>query len=420
MYFYVKLIVGLALRILNRFIPTSSKAIYFIPHINCLTDRYDMINFHSDNVLCFFNYLLRKEEFRGYTFYIDVHFPERIPLYERYCLQINPHIQVKYISVKKMHGHLKWKHFLCCCRACKIFTASFHYNFSFKTKKQKVICLGYYTPFKNDYHVGKELYNKEEKIRNRSFDWHITTSDISSRIIALDSGISYSKFKALGAPRLNYLTHTDKGDIIKAYIKGKAGYVAHKIIVYTPTYRDYENTSDRLPVRSVLGYEKCNLKLLSEILEKNGAVLYLKLHPFQRNQAVLQKEDIPANIIIYEANFDFSLYDVMAIADYMITDYTSAYYDFLIKNKPVIFNFYDIDKYRTIRGFSFNPIEFLCAGEIVHDYQELLEAIQNMFNRAEKYKEQRENVNLFINQCLENHPVEDFSASIFRFVFDHV
>ncbi|MCS2279479.1 CDP-glycerol glycerophosphotransferase family protein [Bacteroides thetaiotaomicron] len=42
----------------------------------------------------------------------------------------------------------------------------------------------------------------------------------------------------------------------------------------------------------------------------------------------------------------------------MITDYTSTYFDFLLVNKPVIFNFYDIEEYRRVRGFSFEPIEF--------------------------------------------------------------
>lgn len=47
----------------------------------------------------------------------------------------------------------------------------------------------------------------------------------------------------------------------------------------------------------------------------------------------------------------------MAVSDVLITDYTSAYFDFLLLDKPVVFNFYDFEEYSETRGFSFTPIK---------------------------------------------------------------
>lgn len=45
------------LKLINYCIPMR-KRIYFIPHNNCDTDKYDIINYTSDNVLSLFNYPL--------------------------------------------------------------------------------------------------------------------------------------------------------------------------------------------------------------------------------------------------------------------------------------------------------------------------------------------------------------------------
>jgi CDP-glycerol glycerophosphotransferase (TagB/SpsB family) len=81
-------------------------------------------------------------------------------------------------------------------------------------------------------------------------------------------------------------------------------------------------------------------------------------------------------ILFFQPNFNFTIYDLLAHTDVMITDYTSMYFDFLLTGRPVIFNFSDKDIYEKDRGFSYDPIEIVCAGEIANNEQELMNAIQ--------------------------------------------
>lgn len=90
-------------------------------------------------------------------------------------------------------------------------------------------------------------------------------------------------------------------------------------------------------MRSILGYVDCDLLKLSKILLKFNAALILKLHPLQ-NKTVLKK-DLPKGILVFEQTYKYGLYDLLSFSDGMITDYTSTYFDFLLVNKPVIFNF---------------------------------------------------------------------------------
>lgn len=401
----------LCLKILNLFIRSSKNRIYFIPHPNCITDKYDLINFHSDNVLVFFNYLLQRGSLDGYTLYIEVYDKERIKDYIIYCRNINSNVRVKFIFVDKEGSKWYFRKLFCFCRSGMIFTSTFYYDFTFKTKNQKIICLGYYTPFKDDYHLNNNYFEKQRRISNQSFDYHITASPLASRIIAIDSGIKYYKFYAYGVLRNYYLLHKQKEKLIKEYIRQKTGYIPSKIIVYTPTYRDYEKLKN-VDFRSVWGYEDCDTSALLQILFEHQAVVFIKLHPLQ-NKNIIQK-DIPNNILLYHVDYNFSLYDILSISDCLITDYTSTYFDYLIKDKPVIFNFYDSEKYRQIRGFSFEPIEMMCAGDKVYSYQELLNAIERVLQGKDYFKEERDK----INQCMNTYSVENIQNSIYNLLFE--
>lgn len=47
----LKKIFQVIVKIINHCVPVDSRSLYFIPHPNCRTDKYDIINYSSDNVL---------------------------------------------------------------------------------------------------------------------------------------------------------------------------------------------------------------------------------------------------------------------------------------------------------------------------------------------------------------------------------
>lgn len=396
------------LRLINYCIPVRKK-IYFIPHNNCATDKYDVINYTSDNVLSLFNYILESKKYVEYELCIEIDDEKKISQYKEYCLKKNPYQKISFIErIKRPIWHNSIRiiinNYLSIFSSMYVFVDTFYYNFSFKKHKQKIVCLGYYTPFKDDYHLGNKYYeNIREKI-DLSFDYHISTSSLSSRIVSIDSGICYSKFLNLGFPRNDNLLNFENKEVVLDKLCNILKRKFQKIILYTPTFRDYEKGI--LKKRGLFGYDDdLFLYKLSRILDENNSVLLMKLHPFQ-NVNVFSSMAL-SNIFVWKPTDNLGLYDIMAVSDVLITDYTSAYFDFLLLDKPVVFNFYDFEEYHETRGFSFNPIKNFCAGTIVYSSEELLDCINSILIKGtDDCCEKRHYVNSFFNEFMDNRSSE--------------
>ncbi len=413
----MKFIFTICLKILSFFVKTQKKHMYFIPHRNNQFDKMDIINYSSDNVLMLLNYIIKQaEQLKGYTIYVEIYDESRLNQYTDYVKNIKGlrfHFLAAHIGVpfKFSPKPLKYiiKGYFYFLSSSKVFTATFYFNFTFKKKAQTIICLGYYSPFKDDYHSnGNSYYEHIRNIAKESFDYYVSTSELNSRIISVDSGIPYNRFKNLGFPRNDTFGNPKHIDKIRKYIEEKSPYSPKKVIIYTPTFREYQENQEKkkdINILSALGYTDCDIKKLSDILIKHQAVIILKLHPLKRDELI--KTEIPQGFILIEPSYDFSLYDLMPLTDAMITDYTSTYFDYLLLNKPVIFNFGDIDKYKQVRGFSYNPIESMCCGHIAYNYDEFLTAIKSVL--------QNENTNcntekrITINSLINKH--SDFNST---------
>lgn len=373
----------------------KNNCIYFIPHENCLTDGYDVINFRSDNVLSILNYMLKQEKFAGFNFYVETYDFSRQEEYKRYCDAINNKINVFFIKNGLSDKHLQLNNFRIFIKCKYCFTAQHLYDLSYKSPKQKIMCLGYFTPFKNDYQVHADVPRKNVSLLDRVFDVYITTSKLASRIISIDSGISYYKFNSLGFSRNDHFFNDfDKSHLMKNINSVFNGSV-NKIILYTPTFRNYEYQKE-LPSRNIFGYSDADMTSLNNLLEKHDAIIIAKLHPYMSNSLI--KKDVPSRILMSQTIDNFSLYEYMTISDGLITDYTSTYFDYLLLDKPVIFNFYDKEKYEKDRGFSFEPIEAFCAGEQVDSFMSLMREIDAILSGKDNHQPERLYVNNLMNK----------------------
>ena len=60
------------------------------------------------------------------------------------------------------------------------------------------------------------------------------------------------------------------------------------------------------------------------------------------------------------------MYVLLRNADALITDYSSAYFDYMLLNRPIAFTVEDIEEYRKKRGFVFdNPFEYMPVRRLI-------------------------------------------------------
>ena len=225
--------------------------------------------------------------------------------------------------------------------------------------------------------------NKAYSYRTNYF---ITSGNIVNKAYSKTFNLEYDNFFALGVPRTDTLFDKDYINNLKVEFYNKNPNLKNKkIYFYCPTFREVNNKDQFI----------CNFDLtkLSRALNDNEIFIY-KLHP--RILMKLENKDTSKITNMHEVNnniLDFSEYnilDLIIISDVIMTDYSSAFMEGLLLNKPIVFAASDIDDYE--RGFFIDYRKDL-PGEIVesNEPEDILKALRNATIEHPNYQIFKEN-----------------------------
>ncbi len=350
-------------KFINLLIPKKKNSIFAEPHKNGKIECHDIINYFGDSVLTFLHFMLEEGYCKHNYIYLSVYDNERDKIIYDY---ISNYKDINITLVRHFSCFTGLKRYFCKVlyeirkmRSEIWLSATVHTNKRFACKKQKLVCLEYFTSFKSDYNALPFDYLPK--------NWSLvcSTSVLDSVTKSAAFAIPFHCFKPLGLCRNDVLfKRTEKEPLIRDWIRKKTDRNYEKIIIYAPTYRDYEENV--VKQRNVWGYD--DETVIDKAIDKSNAIVIVKMHSWQ-NLNVVSRKNI--NIIFYEPSYNFSIYDIMTMADLMITDYSSIGLDFLLIDKPVIYSLYDEEKYLKTRGMCIEPIEEICGGEIAKTADEL-------------------------------------------------
>jgi len=385
------------LRLVSHFIRKSSESVFFLPSKNSINDRYDIVNCHSDNALFLANILISSPEYASFKISV-VYFDEnQLGKYLDFCRPFHSErivfvLYSKRLAFKKAFVHSKY-----------IFTDDYYEQFRYRVKNQYIVCLSYYPfPFKDDFYKFTRYggYNRmlhSQKVINHTFDYHLSVSDLASCLLSKDSQIFYPKFLSLGFPR-NDVFYSSTQSMKEDFLRKLSFSGQEKIICYTPTHRDYESPlrifydASCAVNRTIWGdVSEDTLMRLDEMLQANNSIIIAKTHPVQ-----IQTNNITSynskRVFLFsdiENTVNVSLYDILAMSDMLITDYTTTVFDFLNADKPIVFYCYDYDKYVSTRGFFINPITPLCPGKFTYTLDELIDEIDSIIKNGDNEADKR-------------------------------
>lgn len=184
-----------------------------------------------------------------------------------------------------------------------------------------------------------------------------------------------------GYPRNDFLSNYKEDDVKNIKEKLDINNIGNKkIILYAPTWRDNQHTSG-------VGYTykiDVDFDLLRENLEDKYIILF-RAHYLVANSFDFEKY----KGFIYDVSSYESINDLYIVADILITDYSSVFFDFAILKRPMIFYMYDLKEYKEdIHGFYIDLKEL--PGKIVENENALLKEIKevtNNFKYNEKYQQ---------------------------------
>lgn len=127
-------------------------------------------------------------------------------------------------------------------------------------------------------------------------------------------------------------------------LKDRLGLADKEIFVYMPTFRGTLNDK-----RDVIQKDDIQTFLSKIDLNLNeNQLLLVKLHPYNESQI-----DFTDFNKIRQFPKDFETYEVVNMADCLITDYSSVFFDFANTSRKIIIFNYDEEDYMQYRGFYF-------------------------------------------------------------------
>lgn len=172
-----------------------------------------------------------------------------------------------------------------------------------------------------------------------------------------------SKLLNIGLPRIDYLIKNEaknKEKIFESYPQ----FIGKKIILYAPTFRK--------------GIE-LKWKSLVEDIDYSNCILIIKGHP---NQEISCERE---GVFMCP---EFKAVDLLAICDYLITDYSAIAVEGAILNKPTLYYVYDFEEYMSKNGLNLNVFEAMpdCVSKNSHDLIEIINNERYNFKSLENYR----------------------------------
>lgn len=194
-----------------------------------------------------------------------------------------------------------------------------------------------------------------------NYNYVICASRETAKVFSEAFNTPEDNFRILGMPRVDYITgEPDKNQSI---LEKHPEYKGKKTILYIPTFRK----NSTLVLQDLIG---------SVDVEKYN--LLIKPHPLDRT--IIEQQ--------FSIEEEYSTYDLMKFADYIITDYSATAIEASLLDKPILFYLYDYDQYVDDRGLNIDPFKEMPKATScdVRDLINIIEKNQYDYNELQDFR----------------------------------
>ncbi len=237
--------------------------------------------------------------------------------------------------------------------------------------------------FRHPNNIWEKLRNFPRNISDEKPNHYVLTTSENLREI-FSSAFKTKNVLVSGYPRNQVLISDDIKNVyldeekrdrkkIISFLNKKNNGKNKRMIFYMPTFRKSET----------LFFENFDKNDFQKFLAENTLLFCIKLHPKSKLNEEF-KNIQSENIMVI--NKDADPYVFLKLADVLITDYSSIYFDYLLLGRPIIFFAYDLKEYLSdSREMYFDYDEFT-PGEKVWDYQGLKNSIVKIIENNGDYQ----------------------------------
>lgn len=182
-----------------------------------------------------------------------------------------------------------------------------------------------------------------------------------------------------------------------------------KIIGWLPTFRTGKDGKTcgrkfKYGVPTIYNYEQ--FSKLNDYLKQNNILILISIHHYQ-----LKDYEQPKFSNIYyvtdelKNEFNLTSHNLMSSFDALITDYSAAYHEYIILNRPIGLTVDDLIEYSKTEGFCYKYDEWI-KGEYILDVKDLIKFISNVKDNIDLSKTEREKSLHKIHKYIDNKSAE--------------
>ena len=302
--------------------------------------------------------------------YIDKNYPE----YECIWAFADPHRPIKGRGKRVRYGSLEYYHYLA---TAKYLVNNVNFPAAYiKREGQIELQTMHGTPLKTfGLEVPGELPTEQARQayidRNKRWNY-LTVQGEFMKSKVMDCFGTPVKTLKLGYPRTDVLYKATDEKI--AALKENLGIPeGKKVVLYAPTWRIRNKFDMQLDIE----------RFKRELGDTH--VLLIRIHHFSAAGYKIPED----NEVIFDMNRYPSIEELYIVSDALITDYSSALFDYAVTGKPMIFFLHDIEDYKgNLRGTYFD-VEKEAPGALAYTNDELFEALKDPEKAAAESESRR-------------------------------
>ena len=189
---------------------------------------------------------------------------------------------------------------------------------------------------------------------HENYDHVIAGAEIFNRFYCESFNIKEDILLNYGLPRIDYLINTAE-DNRNRFFAENPELKDKKIVLYTPTFR--RNMEDRW-------HE------VTEVEWPDDIALIVKIHPNQTRPDNLREQ---SNIYYFP---QWKTADLIAVCDYLVTDYSAIALEAAVLNKKTFYWAYDYEQYASDNGVNIQLIDYV-PNNVEKDLKVLIEKIKS-------------------------------------------
>lgn len=217
---------------------------------------------------------------------------------------------------------------------------------------------------------GNQVVDKKEGTKSaiakimkmhHNYDYVLCVSEKTKEFYEKAFKISKDKILTLGMPRIDYLLGKSNkiDEKVEKLLQDYPKFRQRKNILYVPTFRKGESAHIYDVIKSV-DTKKYNL--------------IIRLHPLE--QAQIENK--------YIVDKKYKTFELLKIADYVITDYSAVAFEACVLEKQVFFYLYDIKQYQENRGLNISLQEEM-PHSTSNNIKNIIDTIENDTYNYEEY-----------------------------------